>query len=183
LMCTEVVENKFDRFATDYYLFLALRYDLNHNCRIKVLHCSNQNWKTIMPAKLREATENNLQFQHVTLTLKSNAGKPNEEDKRIGLIAAGFTEEQAQALRHYDAVLFVNFDQPARMETGEPYLWNVLISHHVLHIVELLIDKRLMNEPPDKHDYEEPEALQHFNRFVAWIGGPDEMIDRYVPCK
>jgi hypothetical protein len=114
---TELVETKFDKFANDFYKFLALRYQLDPNRRIKVIALNNRDWKTTMPAQLRRATEGNPQPQSITLTLQSNTtGRPNEDDKKIGLELAGFTEEQAQDLRHYDAALFLNSDRPARMK-------------------------------------------------------------------
>lgn len=180
---TTVVEEKFDRFANDFYLFLSLRYNLKPDCKVKVVHCRNNNWKRAIPTKIRQATENNPQFQHISLAFQSNTGKLCAEDKKRGLVAAGFTPEQSETFSHYDALLYVNFDEPVRMKTGEPYIWNLLLSHHVLHIVEILTDQRIINEPPTKHNYESPEALEHFNRFVGWIGGLDEMIDRYVPCR
>ena len=179
---TTVVEEKFDRFANDYYRFLALRYNLKPDLRIKVAGFSNQTWKTAIPAKLREVTENNPQFQHLALAIQSNAGGLRPEDRRQGLEAAGFTTKQAQAYSDYDALLCVNFDQPVRMENGQPYIWTLLVGHHVLHLVEILSDKNLISEPPTTHDYEAPDSLEHFNRFVAWVT-LDSFIDRYVPCK
>jgi hypothetical protein len=183
-LTTVVVDEKFDRFANDYFLFLALRYQLDPR-RIKIVLLDDRSWKTTMPAQLRRATEGNPQPQPITLTLQSNtAGRPNEDDKKIGLELAGFTEEQAEDLRHYDAALFLNSDRPARMKkTGEKLLWNIVIAHHVLHMVELMTGQRIIIEPLDKHDYEERESIKHFNRFTAWVGGPDTMIDRYVPTK
>jgi hypothetical protein len=105
-----------------------------------------------------------------------------EDDKKLGLTSAGFTAEQAENFSPYDALLFVNFDEPIRMKTGEAYIWNLLISHHILHLVEILTNQQVINESPSEHDYEAPEALEPFNKFVAWIG-LNETIDRYVPCK
>jgi len=183
-MTVELAETKFDAFADDYFVFLALRYGLSHDRRIKVVPFTNRTWRSTMPDRLRRATEGNPQPQPITLTLQSNTGKPSEEAKKIGLRAAGFTEEQAEDLRHVDAALFINFDQPARMkETGERLLWNIVIAHHVLHMVELMTGQRIIDEPRNEHDYEERESLEHFNRFVAWCGGLDQMIDRYIPTK
>jgi hypothetical protein len=177
-----VVEDKLDRFANDYYKFLALRYDLIPDLRVKVVHCRNHNWGINIPSRLREATENNPQFQHIVLTFcKQGGGRPSKDDKKLGLAAAGFTEEQAEYFSSHDMLLFVNFDQPVRID-GEIYIWNLLISHHVLHFVELLSSQRIIVEPPTVHNYEAQEALEHFNRFVAWVG-LNETIDRYVPCK
>ena len=176
-------EEKFDRFAHDYFIFLALRYGLDTNCRIKVVPCNDKDWETIVPSKLLEPTKNNTQFQHISLAFWLSKGRLCAGDKRLALKAAGFTPEQAETFSNYDALLFVNFDRPVRMKSGEPYIWNLLLSHQVLHLVEILTDQRIINEPADEHYYEAPEALQHFNRFVAWIGGLDEAIDRYVPCR
>jgi len=182
-MTTIVVEEMFDHFANDYYQFLALRYNIKPNYRIKVVHSTNQNWKTMVPSKLRQATKNNPQFQHISLTFtKLKDEKPSQEDKRLGLAAAGFTPEQAQNFSNFDALLFINFDEPVKMKDGQAYIWNLLISHHILHIVEILTDKRIIDEPPTEHYYESPEALEPFNKFVAWVG-LNETIDRYVPCK
>ena len=129
-----VVEGKLDRFANAFFAFLAIRYDLKPEFRIKVVHSNNQNWKAIVPAKLRAATENSTQFQHIALAFaKSNAEKPSQEDKQLGLSAAGFEAKQVEQLSQFDALIILNFDEPIRMKSGEPYFWNVLISHHVLH--------------------------------------------------
>jgi hypothetical protein len=180
-----VGEEKFDRFADDYFKFLALRYGLDTNCcRIKVVGGNRGNWNTLIPLKLQRATESNPQFQHpyITFHSSSGAGACTTEDKRLGLTAAGFTKEQAESLSNYDALIFMNLDRPVRMRSGEPYIWNILISHQVLHIVETLIDKRLIDEPPDTHYYEAPPVLEHLNRFVAWVT-IDDFITRYVPTK
>jgi hypothetical protein len=178
-----VVEGKLDRFANDFYRFLALRYGLIPDLRVKVVHCRNHNWGTNIPTRLREATQNSPQFQHFVLTFcKPSGGRPSKEDKKLGLTSAGFTAEQAETFSTFDALLFVNFDEPIRMKSGEPYLWNLLISHHLIHIVELLTDQRLINESATEHNYEASEALEHLNRFVVWVT-LDSFIDRYVPCK
>jgi hypothetical protein len=184
-MSAEIAESKFNWFAHDYFVFLALRYGLSHNRRIRVVLLNNQNWRTTMPAKLREATENSThtQPQHITLTLQSETpGKPTEEEKRPGLRVAGFTEKQAEDLKKCDAALFVNLDQPAMTKDGKPYIWNVMISHHVLHMIELFTDQRLITEKPNEHDYDALEAIEHLNRFVGWVTIPT-FIDRYVPTR
>lgn len=181
-MTTVVVEEKFDRFANDFFLFLALRYNLKTDFRIKIVHSNDANWKSIVPATLRKATTDLRQFQHIALALtKSSAEKPSQVERRLGLAAAGFTAGQAQELSQFDALLILNFDQPVRID-GEAYLWNLLISHHVLHIVELLTDLRIIHEPPTEHDFVAKEALEHLNRFVAWVT-IDDFVTRYVPCK
>lgn len=178
-----IVEGKFDKFAADFFCYLALRYNLRNDFRVKVVHSDDHSWKMTVPAKLREATENSTQFQHCVLAFaNSNGERPSRAEKKLGLSAAGFTTEQGELFSQYDALIAVNFDQPIRTPTGEPYLWNLLISHHLIHIVELLTDQRLINESATEHNYEAREALEHLNRFVAWVT-LDSFIDRYVPCK
>lgn len=182
-MMETVVEEKLDRFANDYYKFLALRYDLIPDLRVKVVHCRNHNWGTNIPSRLREATENNTQFQHCVLTFaKSNGKKPSRKEKKLGLSAAGFTTEQVELFSQYDALVAVNFDQPIRTPSGEAYLWNLLIGHHLIHVVELLTNLKLITEPATEHNYEAKDAVEHLNRFVAWIT-LGAFIDRYVPTK
>jgi len=62
-------------------------------------------------------------------------------------------------------------------------MWNVLIAHYILHLVEVQTDQQLIDERPDQHNYEEHESLEHLHRFIAWIGGPDAAVDRYIPRK
>jgi hypothetical protein len=69
------------------------------------------------------------------------------------------------------------------MQSDDIYLWNVLISHYIIHIVELLARHQIINEPPHHHNYENHEALEHLHRFVNWVGGIDETVERYVPYK
>jgi hypothetical protein len=177
-----VVEGKLERFANAFFAFLAIRYDLKPDFKIKIVHANNQNWKSVVPAKVRAATENGSQFQHVALAFTTfNAEKPSRAEKKLGLTAAGFTAGQVQEFSQFDSLLILNFDEPVRIN-GEVYLWNLLVSHHVLHIVELLTNLRIINEPPVKHDFEAKEALEHLNRFAAWVT-IDDFIDRYVPVK
>ena len=177
-----VVEGKLERFANAFFAFLAIRYNLKPDFRIKVVRSIDQNWKAMVPAKLRAATENGTQFQHIALAFaKSNSEKPSQDEKQLGLSAAGFAAKQAEQLSQFDALLILNFDHPVRIN-GEVYFWNLLISHHVLHIVELLTCLRIIHEPPTEHDFQAKEALEHLNRFVAWIT-IDDFIDRFVPCK
>jgi hypothetical protein len=174
-----VVEDKFDRFARDFYRFLTVRYDtLRPDYRIKV---AKGTWKRAIPTRLLPDTETEPP-QHPFVTFDwSNAR--GTEDQELILTRLGFTEEQAKTFSKYDAVVFLDYSKPIRMKTGDPYLWHVLIAHHIMHIAEALTGQQLINEPPDRHDYDEPEALQHLHRFVNWVGGIDTTIDRYVPCR
>jgi hypothetical protein len=108
----------------------------------------------------RFATEASAQFQPISLTFQSDSGRLDERIKKLGLRTAGFTEEQSETFKHYDALLFLNFDKPVRTTTGEPYIWNLLISHHLLHFVEILTNQRIIDEPLDEHNHEEAESLQ-----------------------
>jgi len=174
-----VVEDKFDRFARDFYRFLAVRYDtLRPDYKIKV---ATGTWRTAVPPRLLPDTKAKP-FQHPFVTFDWSTARGGEDQKLI-LTRLGFTEEQARTFSRYDAVVFVDYSKPIRMKNGDPYLWNVLIAHHILHIVEALTIQQLISEPPDRHDYEEHEALQHLHRFIAWVGGIDETINRYVPCR
>jgi hypothetical protein len=178
-----IVEGKFDKFAADFFCYLALRYNLRNDFKVKVVHSDDHSWKMTVPAKLRETTENNTQFQHCVLTFaKSNGKKPSRKEKKLGLSDAGFTTEQVELFSQYDALIAVNFDQPIRTPSGEAYLWNLLISHHLIHVVELLTNLKLITEPATEHNYEARDAVEHLNRFVAWIT-LDDFIDRYVPTK
>lgn len=175
-----IVEDKFDRFARDFYRFLTVRYDtLRPDYKIKVV---GGTWKTAVPPKLLPDTKTEP-FQHPFVTFDWSAAKGSEDQKLI-LMRLGFTEEHARAYSQYDAIVFVDYSKPIRMRNGgDPYLWNILIAHHILHIVEALTNQRLIREPPDQHDYQEREALQHLHRFIAWVGGIDEAISRYIPCR
>ena len=180
---TTVSEEKFDRFANDFFQFLALRYNLKTDARIKVVPSNDGTWERTVPAQFRRATENPRQFQHIALTFdETNADRISEAEKRFSLSAAGFTAELAEQLANYDVLLIINFDQPIQTITGRPYLWNLLISHHCVHLVEILSNQRLINEPVTEHNYESKVALEHLNRFVGWIT-VDRFIERYVPCK
>lgn len=179
-----VVEDKFDRFVDDFYKFLAIRYALQSDCKIKVVLGNGDNWSALIPLRLRQATENNLQFQHPCIILdRSGSAALSTEDKKLGLTVAGFSKEQAEAYSNFDALIFLNLNEPIRMKNGSPYLWNILLAHQVLHLVEILSGLKLIDEPATRHDYEEHEALEHLHRFVCWIGGIDEAIDRYIPYK
>jgi hypothetical protein len=174
---------KLERFANDFYRFLALRYHTRYDYRIKVVGGSRDNWNDIIPSKLLEPKDK-PQFQHPYFAFDwSGASECSAEDKMLGLISIGFAAEHAKDFSNYDALLFINFSKPIRMESGEPYLWNVLIAHHIIHLVEVLINQQLIDEPATEHKYTDPEALQHLHRFLAWVGGLDEAIDRYVPCR
>jgi hypothetical protein len=176
-METTVVEDKFDRFARDFYRFLTVRYDtLRPEYKIKVVGGA---WKTAVPPKLLPKTK---PFQHPFMTFDwSNAR--GAEDQKLVLMRLGFTEEHARAYSQYDAIVFLDYSKPIRMKNGDPYLWHIVIAHHILHIVEALTNQKLIHEPPDEHNYQEHEALQHLHRFINWVGGVDEAINRYVPVK
>jgi hypothetical protein len=174
-----MVEDKFDRFARDFYRFLTVRYGtLRPDYKIKVA-CGT--WETAIPPKLLPDTKTEP-FQHPFVTFDWSNAKGTEDQKLI-LTQVGFTEEQARTLSQYDAVVFLDYSKPIRMKNGDPYLAHVLIAHHILHIVEALTNQQLIHEPPEQHDYEEHEALQHLHRFIAWVGGLDITVDRYVPCR
>jgi hypothetical protein len=174
-----VVEEKFDRFARDFYRFLTIRYDtLRPDYRIKV---ATGTWKRAAPTGLLPDTKTDTP-QHPFVTLDWSNVK-DQEDREQVLKQLGFTEEQSGRFSKYDAIVFVDYNKPIKMKNGDPYLWNIIVAHNILHIVEALTRQKLISEPPDRHDYEEPEALQHLHRFVAWVGGVDETISRYVPCR
>jgi hypothetical protein len=178
-METTIVEDKFDKFARDFYRFLAVRYPaLRPEYKIKV---ATGTWKAAIPTKLLPDTKTEP-FRHPFVVFDWSNANGIEDRGRI-LTCLGFTEEQARMFSEYDAIIFVDYNKPVRMENGDTYLWHILIAHHIMHIAEALTDQQLINEPPDRHDYEEREALQHLHRFVNWIGGVDETINRYVPCR
>ncbi len=174
-----VVEDKFDRFARDFYRFLTVRYPaLRPDYKIKV---ATGTWKAALPPKLLPDTRAEP-FRHPFVTFDWSNAKGAEDRKQI-LMRVGFTEEQSEKFSKYDAIVFVDYNKPVKTKAGDPYLWNLLIAHHVLHLVEALANQKLIDEPPDRHDYEEHEALEHLHRFVAWVGGIDETVNRYVPVK
>ena len=176
-------EDKFDRFVADFFGFLALRYNVRHDFKLKVVSVNDQDWEATVPAGIRVITENNAQFQHCVLAFsKPDGEKLSEQEKRFGLASAGFTAEQVEAFSEHDVLLIINLDRPIRMPTGEPYLWNLLLSHHVLHVVELLTGQQIMHESQTEHDYASKEALANLNRFVQWVT-IDGFIDRYVPTR
>lgn len=175
-----IVEDKFDSFARDFYRFLTVRYHtLRPDYKIKVV---GGVWKPAVPAKLLPDTKTKP-IQHPFMTFDwSNAR--GAEDQKLILTRLGFTEEHARAYSQYDAIVFLDYSKPIRMKNGgDPYLWNILIAHHILHIAEALTNQQLIHEPPDEHNYEEHESLQHLHRFINWVGGIDQTIDRYVPTR
>ena len=177
-----VVEAKLDRFANAFFAFLAVRYDLKPDFKIRAVYANDQNWEATVPAKVRAPTENGTQFQHIVLAFtKPNSEKPSREEKKLGLAAAGFTAVQIESYSQFDALLILNFDHPVSVR-GEVYHWNVLVGHHVLHIVELLKNQRIIHESSTEHDFEAREALEHLNQFAAWVTIGD-FIDRFVPVK
>jgi hypothetical protein len=74
-----VVEEKFDRFANDYYQFLALRYNLKSDCRVKVIHYNNRNWKTMIPPNCdrqqRTTSNSNISASHSTTPAHASCAK------------------------------------------------------------------------------------------------------------
>jgi hypothetical protein len=177
LMQAVIEEKKFDDFANDFYLFLALRYpSLRRDYRIKVYGTDRDNWDTIIPPELLRAN----QFHPY---IAFDADDATAQEKTAVLKALGFTQENAETLAHYDAVIYLNFSRPARTRNGDTYMWNVLIAHYILHLVEAQTDQQLIRERPGEHDYEERESLEHLHRFICWVGGPAEAVARYIPCK
>jgi hypothetical protein len=173
------VEKMLDRFSNDYYRFLARQHSLTTDFKLKVVCCNSQNWSAMIPRQLQNAA---IQFQHIfALTFgKPNGKRPSESDKKWGLMAVGFPRGLAASLTKYDALFFTNLDDPARTRNGDPLIWNLPLSHHILHLVEVMADVTAIPEAAAWHDYESEAALEPFRKFTAEIG-LDEMVNRYVP--
>lgn len=153
------VESKFDKFANDFYRFLSVRYETKPNLKIKVVEGA---WEEI-PPKLLPPTKTSTPVISFDWTNADGA----EEQKQV-LERLGFTKEHAEDYSKYDAIIFLDSSKPVKMKNGTPHLWNVVIAHHLIHLIEILSKQQIINEPPHVHNYENHEALLHLHRFVNW---------------
>jgi hypothetical protein len=168
-----IVESKFDKFANDFYRFCSIRYDTTPNFRIKVVQGT---WEATIPPKLVHPAKPS----YPVITFDWTNADSEQEQQQV-LQRLGFTEQDAKEYSNYDALIFLNNNKPVKMRDGTVYMWNIILAHHILHLIEIQTKELVIDEPPNQHDYEHPEALQHMHRFVNWVGGIDTAIDRYVP--
>jgi hypothetical protein len=139
-------ETKFDRLANDFYRFCSIRYDTKPNFRIKVVEGT---WKQTIPPKLVHPNKPS----HPVITFDwTNADNPQEQQQVLERL--GFTRQHAKEYSKYDALIFLNIKKPVKMRDGTVYMWNIIIAHHILHLIEIQTKKLIIDEPPNQHDYE-----------------------------
>jgi len=184
-----------DRFANDFLDSLKKKYPGEWSriaWTVKVLYWESD-WSEAMPLFNSLTIGNPAEYTKRPNTLNPEAwGKVNafdvvqptglsREEHETILLTHGF-EDLARPLSPFDALVIVNAGAvEKRSGAGVPFPDLGLITHETIHITEQLRGEVILSQWDQEHDYESPEAMKLFNKFMTEEVGIIEFAKRYAP--
>jgi hypothetical protein len=185
-----------DRFATDILRYVAKKYGAAEcaNLKVKLAHCGTpagwgQVWSLARDTldKNRLATEytrapkvespdgwekvNFNLFQAVKQnTQTGEIVSASEDERKKHMVEHGFSDELADALSQFDAVIFVN-DRNVNLayRAGQMFPLHGPLTHECIHIIERRTGKQIISNF-DPQQYHDPVSLGVLQEFIEKVG-------------
>jgi len=175
-------ETSLDAFANDFLAYLCGGFHIDNRWRIKVITCDDKNWATTVPQPIRDRLSSNYQENgHPVVLIYDLAedSKVSEEYHRLCMRVVGFSPEQIDALSQYDMLVIINGNHPIPQREPHPFLPPlVVIAHMTLHFIELILQRQIIREQENTHNYADYEATDLLHKFAEDVG-VEEFTQRY----
>jgi hypothetical protein len=194
-----------DRFASEMLRHVAEKYGAPQcaNLKVKVAHCgTREGWKRVRSLAMQALDKKRLakeytkapetdgsdSWEKINFNLfqavkqNTNTGEivsASENEWKEQMVKHGLSDELADALSQFDAVIFVN-DRNVNLayQAGQMFPLHGPVTHECIHIIERRTGQHIISgfNPQQYHD---PVSLEVLQEFIAKIG-PDEFKRRYL---
>ena len=171
-----------DRFANDFLEYACWQFRVSNRWLVKVVQCDERNWIATIPAKMREKLDERYEEQKAPIALVyglADEAKVSRAYRRICLQATGFTQEQIDSLSQFDVLFFVRTDLTIPNHKDLPFPALLVLSHMTIHFAEMILHRKIIQEPHLTHNYDDKAAVHLLRMFVEELHGLENFLKLY----
>jgi hypothetical protein len=185
-----------DRFATDMLRYVAEKYGAPKcaNLKVKVAHCGTPSgWRQVW-SLVRDALDRNRLAREYTIAPKVDSPdgwekvnlnlfqvmeqdthtdeivSASEDERKKHMVEHGFSNELADALSQFDAIIFVNdHNVNLALSAGQMFPLHGPVTHECIHIIERRTGQQIISDF-NLQQYHDSVSLTVLQEFIEKVG-------------